>query len=52
MNHLTYDLALQQIKDRTTRQHTVTPEHRMRRRTARTLRRLAAGLDHDDEGLG
>ena len=48
-NHLAYDLALQEVKDRTARRHAVTPEPRMRRRTARTLRRLANGLDG---GLG
>ena len=51
MNHLTYDIAVQQIKDRTARRHTVAPEPRMRRRTARTLRRIANGLDGDDDGL-
>jgi hypothetical protein len=44
-NHVTYDLALQEVQDRTARRHTRPPEPVLRRRAARTLRRLADGLD-------
>jgi hypothetical protein len=44
-HHVTYDLALQEVQDRATRRHTRPPEPVLRRRTARTLRRLADGLD-------
>lgn len=44
-NHLAYDLALQEVKDRTARRNAFAPEPRMRRRTARALRRIADGLD-------
>lgn len=46
-HHLGYDLALQQVHDRTA--DALRPAHLrepgLRRRTARTLRRLADGLD-------
>jgi len=44
-HHVAYDLALQEVKDRTARRHAVAPEPRLRRRTARALRQLANGLD-------
>jgi hypothetical protein len=47
-NHVAYDLALQEVKDRTARRHTRPPEPLLRRRAARTLRRIADGLDGGD----
>jgi hypothetical protein len=47
-HHVSYDLALQEVQDRATRRYTRPPEPVLRRRAARTLRRLADGLDGGD----
>jgi len=53
-HHAAYDLALQEVEDRTARRHARPPVPQdaltSRARTARTLRRLADGLDGLDGG--
>lgn len=48
MHHFSHDIAHQQLSERLSHQH-LPPlphgEHRLRRRTARALRRLADGLE-------
>lgn len=50
MQHVGYDLALEQVREHS--RHHQLPASRplpLRRRTARALRRIAAGLDGDQE---
>ncbi len=49
MHHFSHEIAHQQLSERLGHRSEPPPvvgEHRLRRRTARTLRRLADGLDH------